>query len=544
MTRLKLRNSRTEPVPVSAIRPKASTMSFRAKEHEINTQEYVTISPSGFNVDDLHRIARDRCLVRLSDDARRGIRESRRVVDDLLSQDAIVYGITTGVGDNSKIRISPEESAQLQLSLVRSHASGVGDRLSAVETRAVMTMMVRNLSLGYSGIREEVVDLLLGMVNEDVIPRVPRKGSLGYLSYQAHIALVLIGEGEACVDGSEVSGAEALKRRGLRPVVLQAKEGLSLLNGTCDMVALGGLAVHDALSLLKTADIASAVSVEGLRGNLSAFDARIGAVKKHEGVGATAENLRTLFQGSSLEEAESQRKVQDALSLRSIPQVHGAAKDMIRFVKSVIEDEMNSATDNPLIFAEDEMSLSSSNCHGESVAMALDMLAIALTELSSISERRTFRLTSADHSGLPPFLSPNPGTDSGYMIPQYTAAAVVSDNKRLAQPASVDSIPSAAGQEDHVSMGTSSALKSLEVIENVSHVLAIEFLCACQAVEFISSEPIGRGVGAAYDTIRAMVPKLERDRPVHKDIEAIHSLIVGEELTAAVESGGSKLRTV
>ncbi|TSI12872.1 histidine ammonia-lyase [Brevibacterium aurantiacum] len=518
-------------------------MSFRAKEHEINTQEYVTISPSGFNVDDLHRIARDRCLVRLSDDARRGIRESRRVVDDLLSQDAIVYGITTGVGDNSKIRISPEESAQLQLSLVRSHASGVGDLLSAVETRAVMTMMVRNLSLGYSGIREEVVDLLLGMVNEDVIPRVPRKGSLGYLSYQAHIALVLIGEGEACVDGSAVSGAEALKRRGLRTVVLQAKEGLSLLNGTCDMVALGGLAVHDALSLLKTADIASAVSVEGLRGNVSAFDARIGAVKKHEGVGATAENLRTLLQGSSLEE-DSQRKVQDALSLRSIPQVHGAAKDMIRFVKSVIEDEMNSATDNPLIFAEDEMSLSSSNCHGESVAMALDMLAIALTELSSISERRTFRLTSAHHSGLPPFLSPNPGTDSGYMIPQYTAAALVSDNKRLAQPASVDSIPSAAGQEDHVSMGTSSALKSLEIIENVSHVLAIEFLCACQAVEFISSEPIGRGVSAAHDTVRAVVPKLERDRQVHKDIESIHSLIVGEELITAVESGGSKLRTV
>lgn len=517
-------------------------MSFQVKEHEISTQEYVTISPSGFNVDDLHRIARDRCLVRLSDDARRGIRESRRVVDDLLSQDAIVYGITTGVGDNSKIRISPEESAQLQLSLVRSHASGVGDLLSAVETRAVMTMMVRNLSLGYSGIREEVVDLLLGMLNEDLIPRVPRKGSLGYLSYQAHIALILIGEGEACVDGLEVSGAEALKRRGLRPVVLQAKEGLSLLNGTCDMVALGGLAVHDALSLLKTADIASAVSVEGLRGNASAFDARIGAVKKHEGVAATGENLRTLLRGSSLEDAESQRKVQDALSVRSIPQVHGAAKDMIRFVKSAIEDEMNSATDNPLIFAEDEMSLSSSNCHGESVAMALDMLAIALTELSSISERRTFRLTSAHHSGLPPFLSPNPGTDSGYMIPQYTAAALVSDNKRLAQPASVDSIPSAAGQEDHVSMGTSSALKSLEVIENVAHVLAIEFLCACQAVEFISSEPIGRGVGAAHDTIRAVVPKLERDRQVHKDIEAIHALIVGGEVANAVESVSGELR--
>lgn len=514
------------------------------KEREINSLEYVTISPDGFNVDDLHRIARRRHLVRISDDSRREIRESRRVVDDLLRQDAVVYGITTGVGDNSKIRIGPEESAQLQLSLVRSHASGVGEPLSADETRAVMAMMVRNLSLGYSGIREEVVDLLLSMLNEDVLPRVPRKGSLGYLSYQAHIASVLVGEGVARVDGSEIAGAEALERRGLRPIALQAKEGLSLLNGTCDMVALGGLAVHDAVSLMKSADIASAVSIEGLRGNISAFDPRVGAVKKHAGVGRTAENLRTLLQGSGLGEASSQNKVQDALSVRSIPQVHGAAKDMIRFVKSVIENEMNSATDNPLVFAEDEMSLSSSNCHGESVAMALDMLAIALTELSSISERRTFRLTSTHHSGLPPFLSPNPGTGSGYMIPQYTAAALVSDNKRLAQPASVDSIPSAAGQEDHVSMGTSSALKSLEVVENVAQVVAIEFLCACQALEFICSEPIGRGVAAAYDSIRVLVPRLESDRPVHRDIEAIHSMIVGEEIIDAVEMVGRTLHAV
>lgn len=514
------------------------------KEYKINSQEYVTIGIDGFNVDDLHRIARRRHHVCLSDDARRGIRESRRVVDDLLGRNATVYGITTGVGDNSKIRIGPEESAQLQLSLIRSHASGVGEPLSEDETRAVMAMMVRNLSLGHSGIREEVVDLLLSMLNEDILPRVPRKGSLGYLSYQAHIAAVLIGEGTAGVDGLEVPGAAALERRGLKPIALQAKEGLSLLNGTCDMVALGGLAVRDALSLLKSADVAASVSVEGLRGNLSAFDVRIGVVKKHKGVGATIENLGTLLQGSGLCDADSQDKVQDALSVRSIPQVHGAAKDMIQFVRSVVEDEMNSASDNPLIFAEDEMSLSSSNCHGESVAIALDLLAIALTELSSISERRTFRLTSTQHSGLPPFLSPNPGADSGYMIPQYTAAALVSDNKRLAQPASVDSIPSAAGQEDHVSMGTSSALKSLEVAENVSQVLAIELLCACQAVEFISPHPIGQGVAAAYDTIRAVVPRLESDRPVHIDIEAIHAMIVGEELIAAVESSGSKLRIV
>lgn len=514
------------------------------KEHKISTQEYVTIGPDGFGVDDLYRIARLRHHVRLSDDSRQGIRESRRIVDGLLSDNAIVYGITTGVGDNSKIRISPEESVELQLSLVRSHASGVGDPLSLEETRAVMTMMIRNLSLGYSGIREEVVDLLLDMVNHNVVPRVPRKGSLGYLSYQAHIALVLIGEGEASVDGSLISGAEALERRGLSPVTLKAKEGLSLLNGTCDMVALGGLAVHDASVLLKSADIASAVSFEGLRGNISAFDSRIGAVKKQRGVGTTAENLRALLRGSSLAEGSSPDRVQDALSVRSIPQVHGAAKDMIRFVNSVIEDEMNSATDNPLIFVEDEMSLSSSNCHGESVAMALDMLAIALTELSSISERRTFRLTSAHHSGLPPFLSPNPGTDSGYMIPQYSAAALVSDNKRLAQPASVDSIPSAAGQEDHVSMGTSAALKSLEVIENLSQVIAIELLCACQAMEFAPDEPRGEGVAAAYGTIRETVPKLERDRPVHRDIESIRSMVLTEAVADAVEQVIDRLHTI
>lgn len=514
------------------------------KEHKINSQEYVTISPDGFSVDDLHRIARLRHHAYLSDESRRGIRESRRVVDGLLDRNASVYGITTGVGDNSKIRISPEESAELQLSLVRSHASGVGNPLSHEETRAVITMMIRNLSLGYSGVREEVVDLLLGMLNHDVLPRVPRKGSLGYLSYQAHVALVLIGEGVASVDGALISGAEALEYRGLSPITLQAKEGLSLLNGTCDMVALGGLAVYDAVSLLKSADIASAISIEGLRGNLSAFDSRISAAKKHRGVGTTAENLRELLRGSSLAEASSQDRVQDALSVRSIPQVHGAAKDMIRFVNSVVEDEMNSASDNPLIFVEDEISLSSSNCHGESVAMALDMLAIALTELSSISERRTFRLTSSHHSGLPPFLSPNPGTDSGYMIPQYTAAALVSDNKRLAQPASVDSIPSAAGQEDHVSMGTSSALKSLEVIENLSQVIAIELLCACQALEFTSPEPIGRGVAAAYDTIRETVPKLVRDRPVHRDIQKIHSMIVTEEVINAVELERNRLHAI
>ena len=510
----------------------------------MNSRGRVVISPNGFTIDDLHRIVRRNYRIELSDESRARIRKSRRVVDDLVDQNAIVYGITTGVGDNSKIRITPAESAELQKNLVRSHASGVGQPLSREETRAVMTMMARNLALGYSGIREEVVDLLIELLHCDVLPRVPRRGSLGYLSYQAHIALVLTGEGEAFVGGKVVSGGEALDISGLNPVSLQAKEGLSLLNGTCDMVALGGLAVYDAVSLMKSADVASAVSVEALRGNLSAFDARIGESKKHAGVGLTARNLRMLLRGSSLGDIDSEKRVQDALSVRSIPQVHGAAKDMLKFAVSVIEDEMNSATDNPLIFAEDGVSLSSSNCHGASVAMALDLLAIALTDLSSISERRTFRLTSAQHSGLPPFLSSYSGTGSGYMIPQYVAAALVSDNKRLAQPASIDSIPSAAGQEDHVSMGTSSALKSLDVVENLSQVIAIELLCACQALEFVCHGSFGAGVVRALECVRECVPVLERDRPVHSDIDRIRSLLQDGSLVDCVVGDGGHLYAV
>ncbi len=495
----------------------------------------IVLSSAWFGIQDLVAVARHKDGIVLSEESIRAMRASRRVIDTLLAKHEAGYGITTGVGDNSRIAIDPAESAALQKNLIRSHSSGVGDPLAEEHVRAVMTMMVKNLSLGFSGVRVELIDLLVEMLNRNVVPAVPRQGSLGYLSYQAHISLVIIGEGEAFYDGDLRPGREALRGAGLSPLELEAKEGLSLLNGTADMVALGALAACDARSLAKCADIGGAVSFEALLGNDSALDQRIATAKLHAGVGTTAHNLRRLVAESELLSQYGARRVQDALSVRSMPQVHGAAKDFIAFTSSIVENEMNSATDNPLIVSDAGESVSSSNCHGESAAMALDTLVIALSELASISERRTFRLTSSQYSDLSPFLSESPGTGSGYMIPQYVAASLVSDNKRLAQPASVDSIPSAAGQEDHVSMGTSSALKALDVVANVEQVLAIELLCSCQALEFAPVRGFGRGVEAVYGTVRHVVPKLEGDRAPYKDIGSIRDILRTGSLKAAVE---------
>ncbi|WP_085523733.1 histidine ammonia-lyase [Tuberibacillus sp. Marseille-P3662] len=505
----------------------------------------ITISGGDLSIEDLISIARFNVSLKLSNDIKEKIKQARSLIKKFVNEQRVIYGITTGIGDNSKIKIDREESKELQKNLLRSHACGVGEALDKEMTKSVMVMMIKNLSLGYSGVRLETVESLIKLVNHNVIPLVPREGSLGYLSYQAHISLVLIGEGEAYYQGELLEGETALKRAGLKPIDLYEKEGLSLINGTVDMTAIGAIAVYDAINLLKTADLVSMVSFEALRGTNDAYDARISCVKPHPGQKATMTNLNNLLNGSEIAEEFKGHRTQDALSIRSIPQVHGACKDAINYAKQVIEREMNSATDNPLVFDSESggVAISSANCHGESMAMALDFLAISLTEIANISERRVFRLVSSQHSDLPPFLVENGGANSGYMIPQYVAASLVSDNKRYSNPSVVDSIPTAAGQEDHTSMGTSSSLKALKVIANTQRVIGIELMCGCQGIDYLRPLKSSPGIEITHNILRSYIPKLKKDRVMYSDIQKVETLIKTEEILKEVEDRVGQLIT-
>lgn len=496
----------------------------------------IIISERDLSVENLVSIARFNAPLELSKGTENKINQARKLIEKFIVEQRIVYGITTGVGDNSKVRVNKDESKKLQKNLIRSHACGVGDPLDNELVKAVMVMMVKNLSLGYSGIRLETVNSLVNLVNHNVIPKVPKDGSLGYLSYQAHISLVIIGEGEAYYKGDLLKGDVALKRAGLKPISLSEKEGLSLINGTVDMTAIGAIAVYDTINILKIADIVSMTSLEALKGSYFAFDLRLGRVKPHPGLKSTILNLNRILSGSEIANNFKNYRTQDALSIRAIPQVHGACKDALNYVKKVIEIEMNSATDNPLVFVTEEDSISSANCHGESVAMALDFLAISLSEIASISERRIFRLVSSHYSELPPFLVENSGVNSGYMITQYVAASLVSDNKLYAHPSVVDSIPTAAGQEDHVSMGTSSSLKMLKIVANTQRVIGIELMCACQGLEFLRPLKSSMGIEAAYNLVRSYITKLEEDRVMYDDIKKVETLIKTEEVLNVVEN--------
>ena len=490
-------------------------------------------------IDNVIEVARGRRAVELDAGAADRMRASRAVIERLVADGATVYGVTTGFGDLADTRVEPGETAALQRNLVRSHAAGVGEPLPDEVVRAMLILRANALAVGLSGVRVEVVDLLVAMLNAAIHPVVPSRGSLGAsgdLAPLAHIALVLIGEGEATVDGAGPgSGAEALARAGLEPIELQAKEGLALLNGTQLMAAIGAVAHHDAMRLALTADVVGAMSLEAMLGTGAAFAEELIAARPHPGQVASARHLRELLANSEIwasHRADTEHRVQDAYSLRCMPQVHGAARDALGELERVLGVEINAATDNPLVFPSGAV-ISGGNFHGEPLALALDYATMAVAELASISERRTARLVDAHlSSGLPPFLAERPGIESGLMIAHYTAAALVNELQTLSHPASVDSISTSANQEDHVSMGATSALHLREAVDRAEQVLAIEALCAAQGIDFRAPLRPGAGVDAAHAMIRARVTHLDADRPPSPDIAAVRELVHSGELLA------------
>lgn len=499
----------------------------------------ISIDGNSLTIDEVIKVARRFELVAMSPDGRKQVEASRAVVEKLLHSENPVYGISTGFGDLSRIWISPPEREKLQRNLILSHAAGVGECLPEDVVRTAMLLRANSLVKGYSGIRPETMIMLLELLNRRIYPAVPCKGSVGAsgdLSPLSHIALVMMGEGKAFFQGKSVSGAEALKAAGLEPIAFGGKEGLALINGTQIMTAIGALLWNDAVELMKGADIAAAMSLEALRGTRTAFDERISRIRPHPGQLATCSNLLRLTEDSRIMEShEHCEKVQDAYSLRCIPQVHGASKDALRRTLETLNIEMNSATDNPLIFPDTGEVISGGNFHGQPVALVMDYMKTALAEIGSISERRINRMLDTHLSDLPPFLTAYPGVDSGLMITQYTAAALVSENKVLAHPACVDSIPTSANQEDHVSMGTIAARQAREILENVRHIVAIEMLVAAQGLDFLQPLEPGIGVRAAHQTIRKNVPHLDEDRVPSDDITAVYQLIVSNSIVHAVE---------
>ncbi|PYS85401.1 MAG: histidine ammonia-lyase [Acidobacteria bacterium] len=469
--------------------------------------------------------------VTFSNDARTRVEKSRRVVEKIVAEGRTVYGVNTGFGRLSEVNIPAAELGELQLNLVRSTACGVGPPLSEPETRAMLLLRANVLSQGLSGARPIVVETLLALLERGVTPVIPEKGSVGAsgdLAPLAHLALTVIGEGEAFYRGERMPSAEALRLAEIEPVQLEAKEGLALLNGTQGMTAVGGLALYRAEQLARVADIAGAMTLEALRDTPVAFDARIHAARPHAGQIEVAAHLRELLQDSEIREShlENDPRVQDAYSLRCMPQVHGAVRGALWHARDIIETETGSVTDNPLVFSETEEVLSGGNFHGAPVAFALDYAAIVLTDLAGISERRIERLINPDlNEGLPPFLTTHPGTASGYMVAQITAVALINEMKVLAHPASVDNMPTSGGKEDHVSMGMTAATKLRSIVDNAEHVIAIELLSAAEGLEYRAPLQPGRGVKRAYDIIRKHVPRLARDRALSGDIQAIAKAI-------------------
>jgi histidine ammonia-lyase len=497
------------------------------------------LSGRDLTIDHVVEVARGRRPVTLDPAATERMRASRAVVERLVADGTTAYGVTTGFGDLADVRIEPNRTAELQRNLVRSHAAGVGEPLPDEVVRAMLLLRANALAVGLSGVRVEVVELLVGMLNGAVHPVVPSRGSLGAsgdLAPLAHVALVLIGEGEATVDGAGPgSGADALARAGLAPLTLEAKEGLALLNGTQLMQAIGALAHHDALRLAISADVIGAMSLEAMLGTGAAFDERLVSARPHPGQVASARHLRELLRDSEIwasHRTDTEHRVQDAYSLRCMPQVHGAARDVLAELERVLAVEMNAATDNPLVFPTGEV-LSGGNFHGEPLALALDYATLAVAELASISERRTARLVDAHlNGGLPAFLAEDPGLESGLMIAHYTAAALVNELQGLAHPASVDTIPTSANQEDHVSMGGTAALQLREAVDRAEQVLAVEALAAAQGLDFRSPMRPGTGVDAAHAAIRHAVPHRTSDAPPAPEIDAVRRLLHAGDLLA------------
>jgi histidine ammonia-lyase len=498
------------------------------------------LNGEGLTIEHVAEVALGGRRVEIDAEARLRMAASRAVVERLVADGATVYGVTTGFGDLANIRIDPAQTGELQHNLVRSHAAGVGPPLSVEVVRAMLLLRANTLAIGLSGVRPELPEMLCAMLYASVHPVIPSRGSVGAsgdLAPLAHLALVVIGEGQASMDGAVVTGAHALANAGLEPMQLQAKEGLALLNGTQLMAGIGALALHEAERMALTADVTGAMSLEAMEGTAAAFAAPLLEARPHPGQLAAGAHLRALLASSEIgaAHATSGHRVQDAYSLRCMPQVHGAVRGALGELSRVLVVEINSATDNPLIFPSGEV-ISGGNFHGEPLALALDFAAMALTELASISERRVARLVDAHLSGgLPAFLSDNPGLESGLMIAQYTAAALVNELQTLAHPSSIDTLPTSANQEDHVSMGATSALHLLEVLDRTTTVLAIEALCAAQGLDFRAPLRPGRGVAAAHGLVRSVVPHLAADRPPAPDIATVRELVASGALLAAAD---------
>ena len=488
---------------------------------------------------DFYQVVFDSRPVELDAAARTRMERSRRLVESLATSKKPVYGVTTGVGRLSTEHIEAAEARRLQINILRSHACGVCEPLSEAETRGLLLLRANTLAMGLSGVRPQLADLLCQFLNHKIHPVVPSRGSVGAsgdLAPLAHLALPMIGEGEVKFQGERMEAAVALKRAGLKPLELETKEGLSLVNGTQAMTALGLLALRQAEFLADTADIAGALSLDALRGSPVAFDLRLQAVRPHPGQRVSARNLLLLNRGSQIRESHRDcARVQDAYSLRCMPQVHGAVRDALSYARGVFEIEMNSATDNPLIFAEDGEVLSGGNFHGQPLATALDLVAIALTQLGSISERRTDRLVNPSASELPAFLAKNPGLESGFMIAQVTAAALASENKILAHPASVDSIPTSGGKEDFVSMGMAAALKLRSVVANTTNIFAIELLAAARAIDLLAPLKTGKLGERARSLIRSVVPAVEGDHALSGGIERMATSIAAGHVSAILQ---------
>jgi histidine ammonia-lyase len=500
----------------------------------------------GMTLANLAAIARQGAGVRLTPAAENRIVSARELIDRWVREEKSVYGVTTGFGALSDVAISRRDTRQLQKNILMSHACGVGRYFDQETVRAILALRIKDLARGHSGIRLETVHLLMEMLNRSVWPVIPEKGSVGAsgdLAPLAHLGLVLIGMGEAFYRGRRMSGKEALYQAGLEPVVLEAAEGLALVNGTQVMTAVGGLAAHDARHLTKMTDISAAMSLEVLMGSRTEFDPRIQRVRPHPGQTDAAWNMDRIVQNSDIITSHKDCfRIQDAYTLRCSPQVQGASRDAIRYACGVVETEMNASTNNPLIFPESEEFLLGGNFHGQPVALAMDFLAMATAELANISERRIERLVNPKLSGLPAFLVSEGGLNSGFMITQYTAAALVSENKVLCHPASVDSIPTSANKEDHVSMGTIAARKARDIVNNTQNVVAIELLCAAQAMDLFTNMKPGEGTLAAYRAIRKAVPHVDADRILYTDIETMVDLVKDRTILAAVEHAVGELR--
>lgn len=507
----------------------------------------INISGEGLHLQEVVAVAREGAKVALSDVAKKRLAAARQLVEEMVEKESIVYGITTGFGMFSDTYIDKDASALLQQNLIFSHACGVGEYLPCEVVRAAMLLRTNSLAKGYSGAKLETVQLMMDMLNKGVTPLVPSQGSLGAsgdLAPLSHMILVLLGEGEAFYQGKQYTGAEALHLAGLKPIKLSAKEGLALINGTQIMLSLLTLAVVDAFELQQIALITASLTSQALRGIQAAYDPRVSQVRPHAGQIAVSAGMLRLLAGSNLTTAPSELRVQDAYSLRCIPQVHGAVYNGWRHVGEIVSIEMNSTTDNPLVFAEQGDTISAGNFHGEPLALPADYLTIAMSELANISERRIERLVNPQLSGLPAFLSKHGGLNSGFMIAQYTAASLVSENKVLSHPASVDSIPSSANQEDHVSMGTIGARKLRRVIKNVQNVLAIEYLTACQALDLQGVAGLSPLTAPAYHLLRQTVPMLEDDRIMYPDLRQAAELLQNGDLLQAVVGTGEPLLPV